>query len=49
MIHVSLARVDTLLVIVIVVVVVGGWLAIHRARRRQLRADASQDEKKARR
>jgi hypothetical protein len=45
--------VETVLVIVIIVVGVGGWLAIHRAMRRQLRAEASKakdkHKKKARR
>ena len=45
-IHVSVARVETVLLIVLIVVVVGGWLAIHRARRQQLRAEASEAEHK---
>ena len=49
MIPVSVTRVETLLVIVIIVVGVGGWLAIHRAMRRQLRAEAAKDKKKTRR
>jgi len=45
------ARVETILVIVIIVVGVGGWLAIHRAMRRQLRAEEAEakNKKKARR
>jgi cytochrome c-type biogenesis protein CcmH/NrfF len=44
-------RVETVLFILLIVVIVGGWLAIHRARRRQLRAEASEakDKKKAQR
>jgi hypothetical protein len=37
--------VDTVVLIVAVVVGVGGWLYIHRALRRQRRADASKDTK----
>ena len=51
-----MARVETVLVIVIIVVGVGGWLAIHRAMRRQLRSEAAEakapqakSKKKARR
>lgn len=46
MFPVSVARVETVLVIVIIVVGVGGWLAIHRAMRRQLRSEASEAEAK---